>query len=98
VFPAIELWLAFLTLAFLFLGGFSISLARTEDNDIRAWWGRCLFIFVLLSLGATGLIGAFLHAEGLAPLGLLAGLLVVAMLWECPSAPFRAAHLGEESA
>ncbi len=95
MFPAVELWLASLTLSFLFLGGLSISLARSEHNPIRARWGRTLFIVVLLALGATGLIGAFLRAEGLAPLGLLAGLLVVAMLWECPSAPFRQAGIEE---
>ena len=97
MFPAIELWLAALTFGFLMLGGVSISLARAEENETRAWWGRCLFIVVLLALGTTGLIGAFLQAEGLAPLGLLAGLLVVAMLWECPAAPFRQARIGEEA-
>ena len=66
MFPAVELWLASLTLCFLFLGGFSISLARAEDNPVRAWWGRSLFIVVLVSLGITGLVGAFLQAEGLA--------------------------------
>jgi hypothetical protein len=96
VFPHIELWLASLLLCFLFLGGFSISLARSEHHPIRAWWGRALFILVLVALGATGLIGAFLHAEGLAPVGLLGGLLVVAMLWEGPPSPFREARIGEE--
>ena len=97
MFPAIELWLAILTLMFLLLGGVSISLARTEENPIRARWGRYLFILVLLALGSTGLIGAFLQAEGLAPLGLLAGMLVVAMLWESPATPFRQTRLGEEN-
>ena len=48
-------------------------------------------------MGVTGLAGAFLQAEGLAPLGLLAGFLVVAMLWETPD-PFRRPRFGEEHA
>jgi hypothetical protein len=96
VFPATELWLTVLTLGFLLLGGYSISLTREEEHPTRASWGRCLFIVVLLALGGTGLVAAFLQAEGLAPLGLLAGLLVVAMLWESP-APFRQARVGEEN-
>jgi hypothetical protein len=96
VFPALELSLVASTLVILLLGGYSISLARTEDNPVRAWWGRCLFIVVLLALGGTGLVAAVMQAEGLAPLGLLAGLLVVAMLWESP-APFRQARIVEEN-
>lgn len=97
MFPAIELCLASLTVGFLLLGGFSITLARAEANQAHARWGRSLFLVVLLALGVTGLIGAFMRAEGLAPLGLLAGLLVVAMLWEGPARPFPQARVGEEN-
>ena len=42
--------------------------------------GRRLFVMALLGLGGVGLIAAIYRADGLAPLGLAAGLLVTAML------------------
>jgi len=45
-------------------------------------WGRRLFILTLLLLGITILAAALTHARGLAPLGLIAGFLVIGMLWE----------------
>lgn len=47
--------------------------------------GRRLFMASLVALGAGGMIAAMIYSDGLAPLGLLAGLLVVAMLWEWPA-------------
>ena len=40
------------------------------------------FVVTLLSLGGMALFAAIVHADGLAPLGLLSGLLIVGMLWE----------------
>jgi hypothetical protein len=80
----LELWLLCTTLGGFFLGGVSISWARSETSPRHVFWGRRLFITTLLSLGAAGLVAALHYAEGLVPLGLLAGLLVVAMLWESP--------------
>jgi hypothetical protein len=80
----LELWLLLTTLGGFFLGGVSITWARTEASPRRVLWGRRLFIGILLTLGGTGFVAAFQHAAGLVPLGLLAGLLLVAMLWEGP--------------
>lgn len=51
----------------------------------RAHWGRRLFIGTLLGLGCVAAFAAFMHADGLAPLGLLSGMLTVGMLWESPT-------------
>lgn len=87
-------WLVLLPLGCLLLGGLGIYWARSDQTRRRAWWGRALFVSVLAVLGVIGLIAAMRQAEGLAPLGLLGGLLVVAMLWEGP-APFRTARAEE---
>jgi hypothetical protein len=39
-----------------------------------------------LHLGLTALFAAIQHANGLAPLGITSGLLLVGMLWESPAA------------
>ena len=44
------------------------------------------FVMSLLILGGFAFVAALLHAEGIAPLGLLSGLLIVGMLWESPAA------------
>ena len=80
----LELWLLCTTLGGFFLGGVSISWARTESSPRQLVWGRRLFIATLLFLGGSGFVAAIQRADGLVPLGLLAGLLVVAMLWESP--------------
>ncbi|MBI3408115.1 MAG: hypothetical protein HY040_07135 [Planctomycetes bacterium] len=79
-----ELMLIVVTTAGAFLGGLSIYWARGEDRQPRTRWGRRLFVMVLLGLGGLGLAAATARAHGLPPLGILAGLLVVAMLWESP--------------
>lgn len=68
------------------LGIWSISWARSDYRQRRAWWGRRLFIATMLLLGVTIFVAAFAHAEGLVPVSLLAGILLVAMLWETPLA------------
>jgi hypothetical protein len=73
-------------LAGLFLGIWSVHWARSNYSERRAWWGRRLYIATLLLLAATILLAAILRADGLVPLSLLAGMLLVAMLWETPPA------------
>lgn len=52
---------------------------------VMAKIGRRLFVIAMIKLGILGLLAAMACHEGLAPLGLLAGLLVVAMLWDRPA-------------
>lgn len=85
----LETSLLAVTLSGLLLGGMSIVWARGEERHHRTRWGRRLFVVTLLLLGGIGLVGAALRAHGLPPLGLAAGLLVVAMLWESPHAEFE---------
>ena len=55
----------------------------------RVLWGRCLFVVALLELGAAALAAALAEAMSLAPMGLVAVFLVVAMLWESPAAQWE---------
>jgi hypothetical protein len=80
----LELCLMILSFTGLAMGSWSISWARAEPSRSRTVWGRRLFVATLLGLGASGLVAALAHANGLVSLGLLAGLLLVAMLWEGP--------------
>jgi hypothetical protein len=66
------------------IGGSCLFLVRCQCN-VKAKVGRRLFIAALLALGVVGLVAASERHEGLAPLGLLVGLLVVAMLCEFPA-------------
>ena len=68
----------------LLIGSGCIYWAKVRPTARRAAWGRRLFIVTLLVLGLAGLIAALIRADGLAPLGLLSGLLIVGMLWESP--------------
>jgi hypothetical protein len=81
-----ELCLLITALTGLFLGTWSVHWARSKYSERRAWWGRRLFIATLLLLGTTIFLAAILRADGLVPLSLLAGILLVAMLWETPPA------------
>ena len=47
--------------------------------------GRAVFFAVLALMCGGSVVAAVYRAEGLSPLGLAAGLLVVAMLWESPA-------------
>ncbi|HWY85272.1 MAG TPA: hypothetical protein VNX28_01035 [Gemmataceae bacterium] len=78
----LDLWLMLMTPGGCLLGGWSIYWARGQDHPVRMLWGRRLFIVTLLLLGFMTLVAACTHARALAPLGLIAGLLVVGMLWE----------------
>jgi hypothetical protein len=80
----VELVVLISTLVGLCLGGGSIYWVKVKPCPRRARWGRWLFIITLLSLGLVALLAAILRADGLAPLGLLSGMLIVGMLWEGP--------------
>ncbi len=80
----VELSVLIITLVGLLLGSGCIYWVKVRPCARRAWWGRRLFVLTLLLLGAAALVAAVTHADGLAPLGLLSGLLIVGMLWESP--------------
>lgn len=82
---AFEAWLSALMVIGLVLGGWGIVWARTGGSRGGVYLGRGLFIATLLLLGASSLLAAQHRADGLAPLGLAAGFLVIFMLWETPS-------------
>jgi len=69
-----------LLIAGLVVGAWAIPSARAHSSERRGAWGRWLFISSLLLLGACSLVAAAYRAAALAPLGLTAGLLVVALL------------------
>jgi hypothetical protein len=81
-----EAWLLALTAIGLLFGACGIVWARTGGSRSGINMGRGLFITTLLFLGANSLLAAWHRADGLAPLGLSAGFLVIFMLWEVPSA------------
>lgn len=90
--PELEPVLFVLTLAGWLLGSWGILWARTSRVRGRASWGRTLFVGALVCLGASSLMAAVHRSDGLAPLGLSAGLLVVGMLWESPRRAGREAE------
>lgn len=69
----------------LLLGTWGILWTRMSRARKRISWGQTVFVATLIGLGASGAVAAFHRADGLAPLGLLAGFLVIGMLWEVPS-------------
>ena len=81
----VELPVLIATFLGLVLGVFCIYWARVRPCPRRGQWGCRLFVATLLGLGAVALFAAFMRADGLAPLGLLSGLLTVGMLWESPA-------------
>jgi hypothetical protein len=81
----VELSVLIATLIGLLVGGFCIYWVKVRPSARQAWWGRRLFVVTLLILGGMALVAALVRADGLAPLGLLSGLLVVGMLWESPA-------------
>lgn len=80
----LEFCLLAFTCSALLSGTWGILWARTSRIPVRASLGRWLFVGTLLSLGICGSVAAFHRAEGLVPMGLAAGLLLVGMLWEAP--------------
>lgn len=81
----LETLLAMLALGGLIFGGWSIVLARTHPNPARASWGRRLFVAIVIGLGVCGSVAALHRADGLVSVSLLAGLLLVGMLWDHPA-------------
>ena len=81
----VELSVLVATLVGLLLGGCCIYWVKVHPSARHALWGRRLFVLTLLKLGVVSLIAALMRADGLAPLGLLSGLLIVGMLWESPT-------------
>jgi len=77
-----------LTLVNAVVGAWSLHWARGEPGTWRCRSGCILFAVNLLMIGITGIIAAIMRAQGLPPLGLVAGLLIVGMMWERP-APAR---------
>jgi hypothetical protein len=69
----------------LLFGSLGIFWGRCSNCPNRAFLGRAVFVGTLLLLGAAMQFAAFYQADGIVPLGLLAGVLVVAMLWETPT-------------
>ncbi len=78
----LDLCLMLMTPGGCLLGGWSIYWTRGQEHPGRILWGKRLFVVTLLMLGITSLLAALAHARGLAPVGLCAGFLVIAMLWE----------------
>ena len=74
----------------LVLGLWGICWARLgPTHGRRARWGKCLFLVTFLVLGAATFLAAIQRLDGLAPLGLLSGLLVVGMVWDGPRPAVR---------
>ena len=81
-----EAWLLALTVTGLMFGACGILWARTGGSPSGINMGRGLFIAAFLFLGVNSALAAWHRADGLAPLGLSAGFLVIFMLWETPGA------------
>ena len=68
----------------LFLGLWGILWVRLSPTPRQARWGKFLFVFTFLALGGATFLAAVHRLDGLAPLGMLSGLLVVGMVWDGP--------------
>lgn len=82
--PHLDHWLLVATFIGLVLGVWSIAWARTHAHRSGVLIGRTIFVANLVTIGGSSMLAAFHRADGLLPLGFLAGALVVGMLWECP--------------
>jgi hypothetical protein len=87
--PTLELCLLALTFAGLVLGGWGVLWARSASVPQLNAWGRSIFLGTMLILGISSIVAAAHQADGLAPMGLVAGSLTVAMLWENPRSAGR---------
>jgi len=65
-------------------GGWSIWRVRGTRDPRRAAWGQWVFLVTLCAVGVGTLVAATWAARCLVPFGLVAGWLVIAMLWENP--------------
>lgn len=83
---SLEFGVLFSTLLTAVVGAWSIWWTRADANSWRYRGGHLLFACNLVALGATGLVAAVARAQGLPPLGLVGGLLIVGMMWEPPPA------------
>jgi hypothetical protein len=81
----LEFGVLILTLVYAAVGAWSIYWARAEPRTWRCRGGQALFVVNLIGVGAAGLVAASARAQGLPPLGLVAGLLIVGMMWEGPA-------------
>jgi len=82
--PELESCLLALAFIGLALGTWGILWARFSRASIRSLWGRSMFVAAIVFLAVSSSVAAFHRAEGLVPLGLTAGFLVIGMLWEMP--------------
>jgi len=78
----LEIGFLVLTLIGLILGSWAILWVRTSRKQLLVFLGRCLFIATLLFLGGSGILAAMHRAEGVIPLGLTSGFLVIGMLMD----------------
>ena len=81
----LELTLAALTVVALLLGGWGVLWARSHTAPGRILWGKRLFLGTLLALAGLLALAAFYWPQHVVPPGLVAGWLVIAMLWEGPA-------------
>jgi uncharacterized BrkB/YihY/UPF0761 family membrane protein len=77
------------TLAQALVTALSICWARGDDNRRRTVWGRRLFTLNLVIMGLLGVCAALYRCAALAPLGIMAGFLVVGMVWDEPTPSWR---------
>ena len=80
-------WLLALLAVGAIFGAWSVWRVRGSRDARRAVWGRRVFVVCLSLLGGGSVVAVMFAARALVPLGLGAGWLVIAMLWENP---FRA--------
>jgi hypothetical protein len=66
----------------LLLGAWGIVWVRSNPRARRATWGKWLFVVTFLVLGVATFLAAVHRMDGLAPLGILSGFLVVGMVWD----------------
>jgi hypothetical protein len=77
-------WLLVLLAAGVAFGAWGVWRVRGSRDPGRAAWGRRVFLVSLSALGGASMIAVMYAARALVPLGLAAGWLVIAMLWENP--------------
>jgi hypothetical protein len=82
--PELETSLLTLTAIGGLLGALGIYGARSGRTTARVFCGRLLFVLAELCLAGGAWFAALVRADGLVPLGLAAGSLIILMLWELP--------------
>ena len=86
----VEITVLIATLVGSLLGGCCIYWVKACPCARRARWGRRLFIVTQIVLGGMAAdCRCGMAVDGLAPLGLLSGLLIVGMLWEGSASAIR---------